>query len=45
MRSKSAPDAAKALEKMTEKVQPQKVWSDKRSEFKEAFTNLAIREE
>ena len=28
MRSKSASDAAKAFEKMIEKVQPQKVWSD-----------------
>ena len=40
MRSKSAPDAAKAFEKMIEKVQPQKVWSDKGTEFKGAFKNL-----
>ena len=40
MRSKSAPDAAKAIEKMIEKVQPQKVWSDKGTEFKGAFKNL-----
>ena len=40
MRSKSAPDAAKAFGKMIEKVQPQKVWSDKGTEFKGAFKNL-----
>ena len=40
MRSKSAPDAAKAFKKMIEKVQPQKVWSDKGTEFKGAFKNL-----
>ena len=40
MRSKSAPDAAKAIEKMIEKVQPQKVWSDNGTEFKGAFKNL-----
>ena len=40
MRSKSAPDAAKAFEKMIEKVQPQKLWSDKGTEFKGAFKNL-----
>ena len=40
MRSKSDPDAAKAFEKMIEKVQPQKVWSDKGIEFKGAFKNL-----
>ena len=28
MRSKSAPDAVEAFEKMIEKVRPQKVWSD-----------------
>ena len=39
MRSKSA-DAAKAFEKMIEKVQPQKLWSDKGTEFKGAFKNL-----
>ena len=40
MRSKTAPDAAKAFEKMIEKVQPQKVWSDKETEFKGAIKNL-----
>ena len=40
MRSKSAPHAAKAFEKMIEKVQPQKLWSDKGTEFNEAFKNL-----
>ena len=40
MRSKSAPDAAKEFEKMIEKVQPQKLWSDKGTEFKGAFKNL-----
>ena len=40
MRSKNAPDAAKAFEKMIEKVQPQIVWSDKGTEFKGAFENL-----
>ena len=40
MRSKSAPDAAKAFEKMIEKVQPQNVWSDKGTELKGAFKNL-----
>ena len=40
MRSKSAPDAAKAFEKMIQKVQPQKIWSDKGTEFKGAFKNL-----
>ena len=43
MRSKSAPDAAKAFEKMIEKVQPQKVWSDKGTEFKGAFKNLCVK--
>ena len=42
-RSKSAPDAAKAFEKMIEKVQPQNVWSDKGTEFKEAFKNLCVK--
>ena len=37
----NAPDAAKAFEKMTEKRQPQKIWSDKETEFKGAFKNLA----
>ena len=40
MRSKSAPDTAKAFEKMIEKVQPQKVRPDKRTEFKGAFKYL-----
>ena len=40
MRSKSAPDDTKAFEKMIEKVQPQKVWSDKGTEFRGAFKNL-----
>ena len=40
MRSKSAPDAAKAFKKMIETVQPQKVWSDKGTEFKGAFKKL-----
>ena len=38
--SKSAPDAAKAFEKMIEKVLPQKVWPDKGTEVKRAFKNL-----
>ena len=38
---KNAPDAAKAFEKLTEKVQPQQVWSDKGTEFKGAFKNLS----
>ena len=44
MRSKSAPDAAKAFDKMIEKVQPQKVWPDKETEFKGAFNNLCDKE-
>ena len=40
MRSKSAPGAAKAFEKMIERVLPQTVWSDKGTEFKGAFKNL-----
>ena len=40
MRSKSAPDAAKAFEKVIEKVQLQKVWSVRGTEFKGAFKNL-----
>ena len=40
MRSKSAPDTAKAFKKMIEKVQPERVWSDKGTEFKGAFKNL-----
>ena len=40
MRSKSAPETAKAFKKMTVKVKPQKVWSDKGTEFKGAFKNL-----
>ena len=39
MRSKSAPGAAKAFEKMIEKVQLQKVWS-KGTEIKGAFKSL-----
>ena len=42
MRSKSAPDAAKAFEKMIEKMQPQKVWSDKGTGFKGGFKNLCV---
>ena len=38
--SKSAPDAAKSFEKMIEKEQPQKVWSDKGTEFKVVFKDL-----
>ena len=37
VRSKIAPDAAKAFKKMIEKVQLQKIWSDKGTEFKGAF--------
>ena len=44
-RSKSAPDAAKVFEKMIERVQPQKVSSDKGSEIKGAFTKLSNRKE
>ena len=40
MRSKSAPDVAKAFEKMIEKVQLQEVWSYKGTEFEGAFKNL-----
>ena len=43
MRSKNDPDADKVFEKMIEKVQPQKVWSDKGTEFKGAFKNLCDR--
>ena len=46
MRSKSAPDAAKAFEKMIEKMQPQKLWSDKGTKFKKKKSKiLAIGEE
>ena len=46
VRSKIAPDAAKAFKKMIEKVQLQKIWSDKGTEYKGAFKKkLAIREE
>ena len=37
MRSKSAPDAAKAFEKMIEKGELQNIWSDKETEFKGVF--------
>ena len=44
MRSKSAPDTAKAFKKMIEKVKPQKIWSDKGTEFKGAFKVLCDEE-
>ena len=40
VQSKSASDPDKAFEKMIEKVQPHKAWSDKGTEFKGAFQNL-----
>ena len=43
MRSKSALDAAKAFEKMIEKVHPQKIWSDKGTEIEGAFKNFCYK--
>ena len=40
MRSKSALETTKAFKKMIAKVKPQKVWSDKGTEFKGAFKQL-----
>ena len=45
MRTKSSPDTAKAFAKMIEKVQPQKIWSDRGTEFKgefESFCNKKV---
>ena len=37
MPTKTAPDAAKALEKMNDQSQPLNVWSDRGAEFKRPF--------
>ena len=44
MRSKSAEETARTFRKMIQKQKPQKVWTDKGTEFKGAFKNLCDQE-